>query len=107
MKRYIQKIKIISAVLIFLFLSSDAVSQYAYNKIVWADEFNYRGLPDSTKWSYDSGNGCPSNCGWGNNELQFYTSKRAENARAENGNLIIEARKEDYNAAKYTSARMN
>ena len=38
--------------------------------------------------------------------MQFYTSKRAENARAENGNLIIEARKEDYNAAKYTSARL-
>lgn len=106
MKRYIKKIKIISAALIFLFLSTDAVSQYAYNKIVWADEFDYSGLPDSTKWSYDSGNGCPSNCSWGNNELQYYTHNRLENARVENGKLIIEAHKENFEDAKYTSARL-
>jgi beta-glucanase (GH16 family) len=70
-------------------------------KLVWSDEFNYNGLPDDTKWNYDTGGH-----GWGNNELQFYTSKRLENARVENGHLIIEARKENLQGRKYTSARL-
>ena len=70
-------------------------------KLVWADEFNYKGLPNSTRWSYDTGSG-----GWGNNELQYYTEKRKENARVEGGKLIIEARKEAYKGAPYTSARL-
>jgi len=68
---------------------------------VWADEFNYSGLPDSTKWTCETGGH-----GWGNNELQFYTAKRPENARVENGNLVIEARKEDWEGKKYTSTRL-
>ena len=68
---------------------------------VWADEFNYQGLPDSTKWTCETGGH-----GWGNNELQFYTAKRPENARVENGNLVIEARKEDWEGKKYTSTRL-
>ena len=73
----------------------------AVRKLVWADEFDRPGLPDSTKWAYDVGGN-----GWGNNELQYYTSRRAENARVENGNLIIEARKEAYQGKNYTSARL-
>jgi beta-glucanase (GH16 family) len=69
--------------------------------LVWYDEFNYTGLPASDKWGYDVGGG-----GWGNNELQYYTNARAENARVENGNLIIEARKEQYEGSEYTSARL-
>jgi beta-glucanase (GH16 family) len=76
------------------------LSAQTYN-LVWSDEFEYSGLPDSTKWSYDVGGG-----GWGNNELQYYTSKRTENARVENGNLIIEAIKEIYAGMNYTSARL-
>lgn len=72
-------------------------------RLVWADEFNYSGLPDTTKWSYDLGNGCPNICGWGNNELQFYHAHRLENARVENGRLVIEAHREN---TGYTSARM-
>ena len=68
---------------------------------VWSDEFNYTGLPDSTKWNYDIGGN-----GWGNNELEFYTQKRLENARVENGNLVIEARKESWQGLNYTSARL-
>lgn len=68
---------------------------------VWSDEFNYNGLPDSTKWNYDVGG-----TGWGNNELEFYTQKRMENARVENGNLVIEARKEAWQGMNYTSARL-
>ena len=58
--------------------------------VVWADEFNDTGLPDTSKWTYDIGN-----WGWGNFELQYYTEARAENTRIEDGNLIIEARKND------------
>lgn len=70
-------------------------------KLVWADEFNYSGLPDPKKWNYDVGGH-----GWGNNELQYYTEKRKENSRVENGKLIIEARKEEYQDKKYSSARL-
>ncbi|MCW3118852.1 MAG: bglA [Chitinophagaceae bacterium] len=70
-------------------------------KLVWADEFNYTGLPDPTKWSYDTGGH-----GWGNHELEYYTWQRPENARVENGNLIIEARKESFQGMNYTSARL-
>ena len=70
-------------------------------KLVWADEFDKDGLPDAKKWGYDVGGN-----GWGNNELQFYTKERAENARIEGGNLIIEARKESYQGRNYTSARL-
>lgn len=75
-------------------------------RLVWSDEFEYSGLPDSTKWSYDHGTGCPDICGWGNNELQFYTSRRLENARVENGLLLIEGRREKWEGKDYTSARL-
>lgn len=44
--------------------------------------------------------------GWGNKELEFYTRDRRENARVENGNLIIEARRERWERRDYTSARL-
>jgi beta-glucanase (GH16 family) len=69
--------------------------------LVWSDEFNYNGLPDSTKWGYDVGGK-----GWGNHEKEYYTASRLENARVENGNLIIEARKEKMDSSEYTSARL-
>ena len=46
------------------------------------------------------------NSGWGNNELQFYTSKRINNAQVSKGLLIINAVKESYQGAAYTSARL-
>lgn len=73
----------------------------AERKLVWSDEFDKDGLPDPTKWGYEVGGK-----GWGNNELQYYTKSRPENARVENGNLIIEARKEAYEGNAYTSARL-
>jgi beta-glucanase (GH16 family) len=69
--------------------------------LVWSDEFNYKGLPDHAKWSFDGGGG-----GWGNHELEFYTSNRIQNARVENGYLVIEARKEKWENCAYTSARL-
>ena len=51
-------------------------------QLVWQDEFDYSGLPDSTKWDYDTeGN----EAGWGNNEAQHYTEANEKNAFVENG----------------------
>jgi beta-glucanase (GH16 family) len=78
--------------------SSDSLKDW---ELVWADEFEYAGLPDTGKWAYDVGGH-----GWGNQELQYYTASRPENARVENGMLIIEARKEPMDSNAYTSARL-
>lgn len=87
------------------------ISTYTYiaaqdKQLVWADEFTYTGLPDSTKWSYDVGDGCPDLCGWGNNELQYYTKRRSKNCRVEEGKLIIEAHQEPFETREYTSTRL-
>ena len=72
-------------------------------EMVWSDEFDYSGLPDSKKWKYDTeGN----QAGWGNNEAQFYTENRIENAEVKNGRLKITAKKEVFNNKNYTSARL-
>jgi beta-glucanase (GH16 family) len=70
-------------------------------QLVWADEFDYTDLPNPAKWGYDVGGN-----GWGNQELQHYTERRRENARVENGRLIIEARREAWEGREYTSARL-
>lgn len=72
-------------------------------KLLWADEFNYTGSLDSTRWNYELGNGCPNVCGWGNNEEEIYTQDLA-NAQVENGKLIIRAVK---NNNQWTSARIS
>lgn len=66
----------------------------------WFDEFDYEGVPDSTKWGYDQGGS-----GWGNNELQYYTN-RIENASVNEGLLSIHALKENFHEKSYTSARL-
>lgn len=72
-------------------------------KLVWQDEFDYTGLPDSVKWKYDTeGN----ETGWGNNEAQHYTEAIEKNAHVENGILRITAHKEDSEGKEYTSARI-
>jgi beta-glucanase (GH16 family) len=70
-------------------------------ELVWSDEFDRGPLPDPAKWDYDVGGH-----GWGNHELQFYTRARPENARVEDGRLIIEARREKWEGRDYTSARL-
>lgn len=72
-------------------------------QLVWSDEFDYEGLPDSTKWEFDTQGNAH---GWGNNELQFYTEKRKDNASVANGFLSITARKEPMNEKAYSSARL-
>jgi len=68
--------------------------------LVWADDFDYTGLPDTTKWAYEVGY-------IRNHELQYYTRARSENARVENGNLILEARKDNWEGHEYTSASLS
>ncbi|WP_347050374.1 glycoside hydrolase family 16 protein [Flavobacterium olei] len=74
---------------------------YIARKLMWSDEFNVDGAPDSSKWGYNTGTGN----GWGNNELQYYTDRK-ENVRIDNGTLKITAIREDYMGSKYTSTRM-
>jgi beta-glucanase (GH16 family) len=72
-------------------------------ELVWSDEFDYTGLPDSAKWKYDTeGN----DAGWGNNEAQWYTVAREENVSVKNGVLHITAQREDYQGKKFTSVRL-
>ena len=58
-------------------------------ELIWSDEFNTAGLPDPSKWSYEQGY-------LRNHEAQLYTHDRLENARVENGLLILEAHKEPF-----------
>ena len=69
--------------------------------LVWQDEFEGSEI-DRTKWTFDKGGN-----GWGNAEWQYY-SDRPENARIENGMLVIEAREEDisFSGKPYSSARL-
>jgi hypothetical protein len=55
-----------------------------YKNLVWKDKFNKTGLPDASKWNYDTGF-------IANHEIQYYTSGRKENARVFNGLLDITA----------------
>lgn len=71
--------------------------------LMWSDEFDYSGLPNPAKWSYDTAGNAG---GWGNNEKQFYTQARLKNAEVKDGYLSITARKEEYKGFQYTSARL-
>ncbi len=68
-------------------------------ELVWQDEFKDPQI-DKSKWGFEIGGN-----GWGNSELEYY-SDRPENARIENGHLIIEARKDSYMGSQYSSARL-
>ena len=75
--------------------------------MAWSDEFNgpTGSVVDSTKWSFDVGGN-----GWGNNELETYTSRTA-NAHLQDGSLVINAIKETFTgpdkiSRNYTSARL-
>ncbi|MDQ1164112.1 MULTISPECIES: glycoside hydrolase family 16 protein [unclassified Flavobacterium] len=81
--------------------SSTSVNVFVARKVIWSDEFNVDGSPDSSKWGYNTGTGD----GWGNNELEYYTN-RSENVKIENGTLKITAIKENYLGSQYTSTRM-
>lgn len=88
---------------------SEPITIPANYQLVWSDEFNIDGLPSRENWSYDTHN---NKTGWHNREKQYYSEARLDNARVENGNLVITARRErlenaeDFGGQNYTSARL-
>lgn len=83
-----------------LALIQTAGGPYGNWNIVWSDEFNGTSInPDV--WTYDTGN----NSGWGNNEMEYYTSS-SQNSYVSNGLLHIVVLKQSTNGFNYTSARM-
>jgi beta-glucanase (GH16 family) len=66
----------------------------------WGDEFNGSGSPSSSNWNIDNANG-----GFGNNELQYYTS-RTSNVTQGNNCLQLIARRESYGGNAYTSGKI-
>jgi beta-glucanase (GH16 family) len=77
-------------------------SSYPNLKLFWSDEFDGTTL-DEKKWNFEIGDGCPGNCGWGNNELQFY---KKENTSVKDGYLLIQAKQEFISGKQYTSSRL-
>ncbi len=69
-------------------------------QLVWSDEFDKAGLPDSSKWNYEEGF-------IRNREQQYYTRDRAANARVEDGCLLIESRHEKFPNPRYRADAQN
>ena len=61
--------------------------------LTWSDEFNGAdgSRPDESRWTYDIGGG-----GWGNQELETYTSRPGQRLTLRGGALVITARSEHY-----------
>ncbi|MGH2648343.1 MAG: family 16 glycosylhydrolase, partial [Ginsengibacter sp.] len=78
----------------------ESQTSYPGYSLVWSDEFDGKTL-NSNNWNYETGGS-----GWGNHELENYTS-RPQNVFVSSGNLVIEARQESYGGNNYTSARLN
>jgi len=93
----------IVASLIFVALAAQTLRVRADWQLVWSEEFNGTSV-NSNNWTFDTGTGPPFP-GWGNNELEYYTT-RPENVFVTNGFLHIVARKESYNGSAYTSAKL-
>jgi beta-glucanase (GH16 family) len=74
-----------------VFLGTTFASEW---KLVWSDEFDQPGLPDSKRWTNEVGF-------IRNREAQYYVAGRMENARVEDGKLVIEARKEKFPNPQY------
>jgi beta-glucanase (GH16 family) len=70
--------------------------------LVWNDEFNTNGLPDSSKWAYDTSRNID---GWHNNEQQYYANARLQNSSITNGQLSVTAVRETIDKANFPDAR--
>lgn len=92
---------LLSAVCLSIF---QITSLYSQHRLIWSDEFNSKQL-DERNWTMASGYGS-QNDGWGNNELQNYTS---DNISFKKGKLIITAKKvgENKKRGDYTSSRIS
>lgn len=91
---------LLSFILSALFFSSCSTDR----KLVWQDEFDGTAL-DTTKWTAYVGDGCPKNCGFGNNESQYYTDS-PDNINLAHGILTITALADSFKTKDYTSAKL-
>lgn len=82
-----------------LFVTTVGFTQQSKRKLIWEENFNGTKL-DEKVWNFELGNGCPNNCGWGNNEKQLYTKTNHE---IKDGKLIITVNQE---GDHYTSTRI-
>lgn len=82
----------------------DAPTTYPGYTLIWSDDFDNAPL-NAANWTVEEGDGCPNICGWGNNELEYYTG-RPDNLFFQDGKLIIEAKKENYAGKNYTSSKI-
>ena len=82
---------------------------------VWSDEFDgpAGARIDTAKWRHDTADGCAAgNCGWGNNEKQYYATAPENIALSGQGQLLIVARRAPagltcyYGPCRYTSAKV-
>ena len=87
--------------ILFITLSVFQAIVFSQYELVWSDEFDGEEL-DLEKWTFDIGQG---SWGWGNNELQYYTSNPS-NIKVQDGMLNITAQEEQYANASYTSTRI-
>jgi beta-glucanase (GH16 family) len=91
--------------LLLLLPSIRAASSSNEWNIVWSDEFSGTTI-NTNHWTFDLGDGSAAGIpGWGNNELQYYTSRNV-NAYVASGMLNIVAQKESLAGKQYTSARL-
>ncbi len=96
--------RIVFCAVLWTLLIAATTSAHAQT-LVWQDNFDAATISPTT-WTYDFGDGCErGNCGWGNAELEYYTS-RTDNARIETGSLILEAKREAFQGSAFTSARL-
>jgi beta-glucanase (GH16 family) len=82
-----------------LFLAASAAAADPTWTLTWSDDFNgaANSAPDPTRWTYDQGGG-----GWGNGELETYTTTTANAFEDGSGHLVIQA----LNNGGYSSARI-
>ncbi len=80
--------------------TSKTINVTLVSGLVWSDEFDVPGAPNTAKWGYDLGAG-----GWGNNEAENYTNQ-LDNAFVSDGTLKIVLKKENFSGSAYTSARL-
>lgn len=73
-------------------------------RLVFQDDFSGKAL-DPKHWEIIHGNGCPALCGFGNQELQYYTGS-ADNLKIADGFLTLTARHQKQADQAYTSAKI-
>lgn len=100
-----QRLIIFFFLAVFVNCDSPSTTNTTDYTLVWEDNFDVDGSISSDKWTYETGNGCPYLCGWGNGEAQYYTA-RPENVVVANGHLRIQAQRENYQGSSFTSARI-